>query len=138
MLGSTRGGAVASLRSHVRIARPADEVWRVVSDAGAISTWFPAIERSTATASTRTIELTGGLTLEEDIVTNDPELRRFQYRIRPGALPVERHLGTIDVIADGDESIVVYSTEIEPDSLAPVMAPAIEGGVQGLKAHLEA
>jgi hypothetical protein len=33
--------------------------------------------------------------------------------------------------------LVVYSTEITPDSLADIMGPSIEGGVGGLKAHLE-
>ncbi len=32
---------MATLRTHLTINRPADQVWAVVSDAGAISTWFP-------------------------------------------------------------------------------------------------
>ena len=34
----------------------------------------------------------------EEIVTVDLQLRRFQYRVTGGDLPVEEHLGTIDVI----------------------------------------
>ncbi len=54
-------------------------------------------------------------------------------------MPVEHHLGTDDVPEDGpDGALVVYSTEITPDSLADMIGPSIDGGVQGLKAHLEA
>jgi carbon monoxide dehydrogenase subunit G len=129
---------MASLRTHVRIARPADEVWKVVSDPAGISTWFPGIEHATATDGARSCTLAGGTQLEEDIVNVDGSLRRFQYRIT-GGMPVEHHLGTVDVLEDGDDSaIVVYSTEITPDGLADVMGPSIEGGVAGLKTHLEA
>mgnify|MGYP000117793711 CR=1 FL=1 len=127
---------MASLRTHARIARPADEVWKVVSDAAGISGWFPGIEQATVEGGTRTCTLAGGMTLVEDVVTVDDELRRFQYRITDG-IPVEHHLGTVDVLDDGDGALVVYSTEVTPDSLADLMRPAIEGGVQGLKAKLE-
>lgn len=128
---------MASLRSHVRIARPAEEVWQVVSDAAGISAWFPGIEQSTATEGKRSCTLAGGGRLEEDVLNVDSALRRFQYRITAG-MPVEHHLGTVDVLEDGaDASLVVYSTEITPDGLAGVVGPSIEGGVQGLKAHLE-
>lgn len=129
---------MASLRTHARIARPADDVWKVVSDAAAISTWFPGIEQATATDRTRTCTLAGGGQLEEDVLNVDHGLRRFQYRIT-GGMPVEHHLGTVDVLEDGpDGALVVYSTEITPDGLADVVGPSIEGGVQGLKEHLEA
>lgn len=127
---------MASLRSTARIARPADEVWKVVSDPAGISAWFPGIESATASDGTRTCTLAGGMALEEDIVNVDDALRRFQYRIT-GGVPVEHHLGTLDVLDDGDGALVVYSTEVTPDSMAELMGPAVEGGVQGLKAHLE-
>ncbi len=42
------------------------------------------------------------------------------------------------MLEDGPQSsLVVYSTEITPDDLAGLVGPFVEGGVQGLKAHLE-
>jgi len=108
-----------------------------VSDAGGISTWFPGIKQSSASGSTRSCTLAGGMQLKEDIVNVDDALRRFQYRITAG-MPVEHHLGTVDVLADGEgQSLVAYSTEVTPDAIADLMGPSIEGGLQGLKAHLE-
>ncbi len=127
---------MASLRATARIARPADEVWKVVSDPAGISAWFPGIQHATAADGTRSCTLAGGHELHEDVVNVDGDLRRFQYRIT-GGLPVDHHLGTVDVLEDGLNSLVVYSTEITPDELADVVGPSIEGGVQGLKAYLE-
>ena len=52
-------------------------------------------------------------------------------------MPVESHLGTVDVLEDGSGSIVVASTEVTPDGLADVMGPATAGGLQGLKEYVE-
>lgn len=128
---------MASLRFDQRINRSADEVWKVVSDAGGIGSWFGGIESCEVKGQTRTIVLGGGITLEEEIVTSDDALRRFQYRIVGGALPVQFHLGTIDVLEDGQTARVIYSTDVQPDDLAGLVAPAIEAGLSGLKAHLE-
>lgn len=129
---------MASLRTEQWIGRPADEVWAHVSDAAAISNWFPGIVNASVEGDVRTIELDGGVELVEDIVTNDSGLRRFQYSITGGPMPIERHLGTVDVIDNRDGCLVIYSTEIVPDETAGMMGPAIEAGCAGLKAHCEA
>lgn len=96
---------MATLRSHVRINCSADQVWAVVTDAGAISTWFSGIDTSTASGATRNCTATDGVAIEE-IVTNDPELRRFQYRIVGGGMRRSSpNLGTVDVFEDGSGSI---------------------------------
>jgi hypothetical protein len=129
---------MATIRHHIQIDRSPDEVWKAVTDSNAWPSWFPGLDAVTVEAdgSGRTINL-GGMDVPEDIVTNDDGLRRFQYRIRPGLLPLEYHLGTLDVLPSGEGSIVVYSTEILPDDGAALIGPATEAAVAGLKAHLE-
>ena len=70
-----------SVRRQVRIARPPDEVWAIVGDPGRIQEWFPGIDSSTVDGTTRVIVTGSGLPMPEEIVTNDPLQRRFQYRI---------------------------------------------------------
>lgn len=127
---------MATIRHHAHINRTPDDVWKVVSDAGAISTWFPGIDSSSADEGLRRCSM-GGMELVEEIVTVDNDLRRFQYRITGDAMPLEFHLGTVDVLADGDGSLVVYSTDVKPDEAKAMIDPAIAGGVEGLRAHLE-
>lgn len=127
---------MATIRHHAHIDRSPGEVWKVVADAGAISNWFPGIDTSSADGATRRCSM-GGAELVEELVTVDDGLRRFQYRITEGPMPLEFHLATVDVLPDGDSSLVIYSTEVIPDDAKPVVDAAIASGVEGLKAYLE-
>jgi hypothetical protein len=101
-----------TVRKNIWIGRHADDVWAVVADAGAIATWFPGIARSSLSGDIRTCVLEAGNEVTEQIVTCDHDLRRFQYRILSG-IPVEEHLGTIDVIeADDQRCLLVYGTDV--------------------------
>lgn len=111
-------------------------MWQVVSDHGAIAEWFPAIETSSATGSTRSCTVAGGTELEEEILTNDSDLRGLQYRITRG-MDLDFHLATVDVLEDGDRALVIYSTDVEPDEIADAMGPMFEAGLEGLKAYVE-
>jgi uncharacterized protein YndB with AHSA1/START domain len=128
---------MATLRATTRIDRPAADVWAVVSDAAGIKDWFPGFAEATVQDGVRTLTLGPGVEIVEDVVTNDADLRRFQYRITAAPFPIGAHLGTVDVLDVDGSALVVYSTEITPDELAAVMGPSIEGGVAGLKAYCE-
>ena len=128
---------MATLRTHLTIDRSADDVWSVVSDAGNISDWFPMIQSSSVDSGKRHCDLDGDIPLDEEIVTNDAEMRRFQYRIVGGGVPVSSHLGTVDVLDQGGASLVIYSTEVTPDEVADTLGPAIEDGLRGLKTYCE-
>ncbi|MGQ0629932.1 MAG: SRPBCC family protein [Sporichthyaceae bacterium] len=123
---------MASVRVHRRIAAAPDAVWKVVSDAGAVADWFDAIATSSVSGSRRTVQLVNGPVLTEDILTNDPVLRRFQYAVRDG-LPLTSHLGTIDVLEDPAGSLVLYSTDVTPDEAGSMMAGLLDDALDGLE-----
>ena len=127
---------MATIRHHAYIDRSADDVWKLVSDAGAIADWFPGIDTASVEGNVRRCSM-GGAELTEEIVTSDDQLRRFQYRITGGPMTLDFHLGTVDVLADGDGSLVIYSTDVGPDESKAVIDPAIAAGLDGLKRHLE-
>jgi Polyketide cyclase / dehydrase and lipid transport len=129
---------MASARAHTRIARSTDDVWSAVSDATGIAAWFPGVAICTLDGNVRHVATIRAVEVDEEIVTNDAGLRRFQYRLRPGPVPVEHHLATIDVIEDGVGSLVVYSCDVAPDALGPAMQQTLDTVVVGLKRHLEA
>ena len=133
---TTAGDAMASVRKHTWISSSADDVWAVVRDHGAISEWFPGIDESSAIADNRRSCVVDGNVIEEDMVTNDDELRRLQYVVSAG-FPVEHHLATVDVIDNGDDCLVIYSTDVKPDEAREAVGPALEGGLEGLKAACE-
>ncbi|MFF7987820.1 hypothetical protein ACFZDK_53845 [Streptomyces sp. NPDC007901] len=47
-------------------------------------------------------------------------------------LPIAFHLGTIDVLPAGDGSHVIYSQEILPEGLAPIVEKAVSEGIAGI------
>lgn len=127
---------MASLRREVRIARPADEVWAVIGDPATIHEWFPGMEHTTVDGTTRVITTSSGLPMPEEIVTLDHLQRRFQYRLV--APMVQHHLGTIDVVdLDDGTSLVVYSTDAVPDTMALVIGGSTGAALHELRRQLE-
>jgi hypothetical protein len=112
---------VASLRHERRISADAATVWDVIRRPESIPNWFPGVVSCTVEGSKRLITTAAGIEMPEQILTIDPLLRRFAYRITS---PLYRfHLGVIDVIAlAANDSLCVYSTTAEPDPLALLIA----------------
>ncbi|HZE67284.1 MAG TPA: SRPBCC family protein [Sporichthyaceae bacterium] len=127
---------MATVRHHIRIDAPADKVWGVIRDAGSVADWFGPLSSSETTATGRVVTLGDGTVIDEDILTSDDALRRFQYTIKSG-LPVEHHIGTFDVLEDGAGSLVVYAADVRPDELAPTFDAVMGQGIQDLKAFCE-
>ena len=123
---------MATIRSHARVHRTADDVWKIVGDPTRIVEWFPGVTEATVDGNNRTLMLKAGLPVHEEIVTLDHRMRRFQYRIT-GPLPIKYHLGTMDVIEDGEPGcLLMYSTEISPDPMAFVLDGVISEGIGNL------
>jgi hypothetical protein len=125
-----------SVRRHVRINRSPDEIWALIGDPARIQDWFPGIEASTVEGTTRVVTTGIGIPLPEEIVTNDSIQRRFQYRI---TAPLFReHLSTLDVLDLGDgTSVVVYSADAVPATMALVIAGAAGNALEHLRTIME-
>jgi len=127
---------MAVIRHELRIARPPDEVWPAIGDPAALPRWFPGIVDAQVDGRARIITASSGLSLPEEIVTNDPVRRIFQYRMT--APLVSDHLGTIEVADTGDGcSLVSYETRCEPDPLALVIGGACGNALRELRRQLE-
>ncbi|SRR5690554_2350788 len=125
-----------SVRHHVRIARPAAEVWAVVGRPELLHLWFPGIDDCTVEGRRREITVGTGATMVETILTDDPLQRRFQYRI-DGPL-FREHLATIDVIDLGDDtSLVTYAQDVDPAALALVLGGGAAGALEELRRQVE-
>lgn len=127
----------ASQRRQRTIEVAADDAWAVVTRAELLHLWFPGLDSCVVEGITRTITTGAGLTLAEEIVTNDPLQRRFQYRIVGG--PFREHLASIDVIELGpDRCLVTYATDADPATMALVLGGAMEEALAELARQLHA
>jgi hypothetical protein len=127
---------LGSIRHEIRIHRTAADVWERVRDAAGLHTWFPGITSCQVDGMNRVIVLGSGMPLPEEILVIDDVQRRFQYRI---TAPIfKHHRGTIDVIDLGDDtSLVVYSTEADPRTMALTIAGGTAGALDELKRQME-
>jgi len=123
---------MGTVRRHVFIDSPADEVWALVGDPARLHDWFP-ITSCEVVGKKRWINLASGLRFEEDIITLDHDLRRFQYSI-VNNLIVKSHLGTVDVIPDGpNRCMVMYGTDIDPEPMGLIIIGAAGSGLEKLQ-----
>jgi hypothetical protein len=123
---------MGTVRRHVFIDSPADEVWALVGDPARLHEWFP-ITSCEVVGNKRWINLASGLRFEEDIITLDHDLRRFQYSI-VNNLIVKSHLGTVDVIPDGpNRCMVMYGTDIDPEPMGLIIIGAAGAGLKKLQ-----
>ena len=128
--------ARGSVRRQVRIARAPDDVWAIVGDATRLCEWFPGIAECTVDGTSRVIVTGSGIPLPEEIVTVDPLLRRFQYRITTRLF--REHLSTIDVLDLGDgTSLVVYGVDADPSTMALVIGGAAGNALEHLRVLME-
>lgn len=124
---------MATIRHHARIKAPADQVWKLVTDTGNIA-WMPGVDESSQEGDVRTVKL-GPMEIKEQIITNDAELRRVQYSIIDP--PMGSHLATVDVFEDGDGSFLVYSCDISPDDMYPILDPTYAGATEAIREQFE-
>jgi hypothetical protein len=123
---------MTSIRKHVWLNAFADEVWQIVGDPVAIQDWAPSILSSSMQNEIRTLTLKRGLIVVEEIITLDRKMRRIQYTVIDG-LPVDSHLGTVDVLeVSSDKCLVIYSTDVTPDSIAKAIGFSMDESIRVL------
>ncbi len=128
---------MALIRREIVIARSPEDVWHVVGDPAAISTWFPGIVSAQVDGTSRVITTASGISMPEEIVSNDSARRIFRYRIT--APLIKDHLGSIEVSdAGAGRSLVSYETRCEPDPIALVIGGACGNALHELRRQLEA
>ncbi len=125
-----------TVRRHVRIARPAADVWALLGDPARLPEWFPGITDAAVDGATRVITTGAGLPMPEEIVTLDHLARRFQYRI---TAPLFReHLSTLDVLDLEDGTcVVVYGVDADPATMALVIGGAAGNALEHLRTLME-
>jgi mxaD protein len=128
---------MARIEKIIDIDRSPDDVWAVVGDVGAISTWLPAIGESSFQDGVRACTMEGGGSLREQISNHDDASRSYEYEITESPMPLEHHHAWMSVAEVDGGSRVTWVTEISPDDAAAAMEPVFEEGMQSLKAHLQ-
>ena len=138
---------------QIRINAEQGNVWDVIADLGAVSTWNPTItnsyyisEAKEGVGASRHCDFPdGGYVNEKATQWDDQNLVRLQ--VYEGTVPFDNFYGTYSLSADGDETLVSFTLEydIQPNtSLDPERVEVrnrerlIPEVLDGLKQHIEA
>jgi hypothetical protein len=131
---------MATIRKEIPIAAPADKVWDVIRDVGAIHTRLaPGFVVDThLEEGARIVTFANGLVVRELIVTLDDECRRLAYAVT-GGTPTH-HSASFQVFptTEGNHASLVWITDILPDTIAGPFTAMIDAGSTVMKRTLDA
>ncbi|MBI2856695.1 MAG: SRPBCC family protein [Chloroflexi bacterium] len=133
---------MAKIRNEVRInASPAD-VWKIVRDYGNVHAWSPLVRETKVEGKVRHCTLAEGApapggVLHEEVLLVDDRTLRLEYSVVGAPFHVAFHGAAIEVFPNDGGSLVVWTTNVEPDELAAGFSPGFDASLAGLKRAAE-
>ncbi len=131
---------MATIHKEILINAPADKVWDVVRDVGAIHTRFaPGFVGDTRLeggGAARIVTFANGLVARELIVTLDNDTRRLAYTVVGGRAAHHNASFQVFPTPEGGASLV-WITDVLPEDVAPAFTGMIEGGATVIKRTLD-
>jgi len=128
------------------IKAPADEVWKLVGDFGALNTFVEAVAKCTTDAlgvgAVRTLTLQDGGVVKEKLESLDNEKRVLEYSILESPMPIKNYKGkmVVNKLSDNKSEFIWSSTFEAVEGTENEMKKALSGlyslGVEGLKNKL--
>jgi len=129
---------MASIRREIRVDAPAEGIWAVIRDVGAIHTRLAPrfVVDTRLEDGARIVTFGNGLVARELIVDIDDETRRLVWSVVGGRMT--HHNASLQVFADGGgRSRVVWIADLLPNDLASYIAGLIDQGMAVMKKTLE-
>jgi predicted site-specific integrase-resolvase len=128
---------MASIHKEVVIDAPAEHIWDAVRDVGAIHTRLATgfVLDTRLEGDSRLVTFEGGTVVRERIVEVDDRARRLAYSVVEWR--ATHHNASLQVLAEGQGSRVVWITDLLPDDLADLVGGLMEQGCAAMKRTLE-
>ena len=129
---------MATLHKQIYIAVSPDLVWDAVRDVGALHTRLvPGFVTDTKLeGEVRVVTFGNGMVAREPILSNDDEHRRLAWTIEGQRMT--HYNGVMQVLAEGEGSIVTWTSDLLPHEAANAVSPMQDQGLATMKATLEA
>jgi carbon monoxide dehydrogenase subunit G len=128
---------MASIRKEFEVAAPAERVWAVFNDVGAVHTRLATgfVTECRLEGDARVVTFANGLTTREVIVDVDDAARRLVYSARSERLA--HHNASFQVFATGPSSCrVVWIADLLPHAAASPIGAMMDAGVAAMKKRL--
>ncbi|MBL4622548.1 MAG: SRPBCC family protein [Immundisolibacteraceae bacterium] len=135
----------AKIHEEIVIEECLDEVWRVMANFGDMSPWFPSAEQCSVTGSgvgaVRRLQMPdGGVLFEEQ--TERVEQDQYTYKIIDGDVPFSDYSSRFAVVAEGDNTRVIWTANFIPaegaeQSAVEFVSTVYRAGLEGGRVLLE-
>jgi uncharacterized protein YndB with AHSA1/START domain len=129
--------AMATLHKAVTIAAPREFVWEALRDVGALHTRVvPGFVVDTRLdGATRIVTFRNGMVVREPIVSIDDRRYRIAWATEGG--PATHYNAVIELVDDPAGCRVMWTTDLLPDDLAPMIDAMQDEGLATMKGTLE-
>ena len=129
---------MATIRREIPLRTSPDHVWDAIRDVGAIHTRLTPgyVTDTRLEGGARIVTFANGTVVRELIVTLDNDFRRLVYAVVGGT--AAHHNASFQVLpAAAGGSLLVWVTDLLPDSVAPAFTNMIDGGAAVIKRTLD-
>jgi len=128
---------MARVRKEVVTRAGPDQVWDAIRDIGALHTRLVPgfVTMTRLEPGARIVTFANGVTVREPIVTLDEAGRRLVWSVK--GLRATHYNSSVEVIADGEATRVVWIADFLPDDLADEIDAAMQAGSQAMQAALD-
>jgi hypothetical protein len=129
---------MGTIRSELKTAAKASDVWSAVRDIGALHTRLVpgfVVDTKLETGS-RVVTFVNGVTLREPIISLDDEARRLAWTHEGGRARHYNGVLQVSELPDGATS-VVWTADFLPDDIHDYLSRAIEAGMAAMQRALD-
>ena len=129
---------MASIHREIEIAAPADVVWDVFRDVGAVHTRLARqyVVDTRLEGDSRLVTFANGMVARERIVDVDDQRRRLAYAVVESP-QLTHHNASFEVVPDGDRKCrIIWITDLLPNSMADPITGMVDGGCEAIKKTL--
>jgi carbon monoxide dehydrogenase subunit G len=129
---------MASIFKESVVRAPAAKVWDAVRDVGAVASRLAPgfVTHCELQDGARMVTFANGLTVREVIVGLDETRRRLAYSATGGR--AAHHNASIQVVEEGNHTRFLWTADVLPDEVAPMIDGMMEAGLKAMTASLEA
>jgi polyketide cyclase/dehydrase/lipid transport protein len=128
---------VATIFKEARVDVPVEQLWSALSDLGNVDRLLSYLQSAEMDGEFRSCSMGDGADLRELIVSVDPERRRIAYSVVEAPFEFEHHNASWRAVADGDQSVFVWETDVKPDSVVAALEPLIDQSIADIQAAVE-
>lgn len=99
-----------------RFPCPPAALWKIVGDV-ARTDWVAGVSDCVLDGDVRRMTMSGAGEVAERILERDAERRYVEYTVIESTPPLEQHLASMEVLAEGGSSCLVWRTQARPEAV---------------------